>query len=112
MENRKLTTEAKKKYHLKHLFGITIDEYNKMLAKQKFRCAICKKKETRIAYKNGKVRSLSVDHCHTTGNIRGLLCDKCNRTLGLLKDDIEILKNMISYLRKAERVKRKKDLAM
>lgn len=112
MANRKLSTEDKKKYHLKHLFGLTIDDYNQMLEKQNHRCATCKQKETRIAYKTGKIRYLSVDHCHRTGAIRGLLCDQCNRTLGLLNDDIQTLKNMIAYLRKAERAKQKTNMAM
>lgn len=112
MANRKLSTEDKKKYHLKHLFGITIDDYNQMLEKQNHRCATCNKKETRIAYKTGRIRYLSVDHCHKTGVIRGLLCDQCNRTLGLLNDDIDTLKNMIAYLRKAERAKQKTNMAM
>ena len=112
MANRKLSTEDKKKYHLKHLFGLTIDDYNQMLEKQNHRCATCKKKETRIAHKTGRIRYLSVDHCHKTGIIRGLLCDQCNRTLGLLNDDIDTLKNMIAYLRKAERAKQKTNMAM
>lgn len=112
MANRKLSTEDKKKYHLKSLFGLSVDDYNKMLVKQNYRCATCKQQETRIAYKTGKVRYLSVDHCHKTGKIRGLLCDQCNRTLGLLRDDIETLKNMVAYLRKAERAKQKTDMAM
>jgi hypothetical protein len=50
--------------------------------------------------KHHKVK-IVVDHCHTTGAIRGLLCHNCNRALGLLKDDINVIKNAINYLESA-----------
>lgn len=50
----------------------------------------------------GKNR-LSVDHCHTTGKVRGLLCDNCNKSLGLLKDSIEIVSNMLIYLQNGKK---------
>lgn len=43
---------------------------------------------------------LYIDHCHTNGHVRGLLCQKCNSALGLLQDDINILTNAINYLKK------------
>lgn len=67
------------------------DKFNEMLATQKRKCAICGN-----ACKTE--RSLAVDHCHKTGKIRGLLCGKCNVTLGLVDDDVDRLKKMIAYL--------------
>jgi len=83
--------EAKRKHNLKRIYGITIQEYDKILKKQKGRCAICGKKP-------GKIR-LAVDHCHRTGKIRGLLCNSCNLGIGKLGDTIEKLKKAIDYLR-------------
>jgi hypothetical protein len=111
MANR-LTTEQKKQYHLKHLFGINLSDYNKMHTRQNGRCAICKKKETRRNHRSGKIRYLSVDHCHKTGRIRGLLCDKCNRMLGMFEDNTTIIAAMLKYLRKAERANKKTKMAM
>jgi len=56
---------------------------------QKGRCLICTKIPT---------KQLVVDHCHTTGKVRGLLCDKCNFLLGLANDQINVLQNAIAYL--------------
>lgn len=82
--------------YLKNKFGITIEEYEKMLKKQNGACAICKKPETTIC--KGTLRRLSVDHCHKTGRIRGLLCNRCNTSLGRINEDIDILKASIVYL--------------
>jgi len=56
-------------------YGITLDQYNTMLEQQNYCCAICKTEPTNIA--------LAVDHCHTSGKIRKLLCSSCNRCLGV-----------------------------
>jgi hypothetical protein len=71
-------------------YGITETEYLELAKKQQFVCKIC----------NGfdNERTLAVDHCHTEGTIRGLLCHKCNRGLGLFQDDIELLLKAINYL--------------
>ena len=78
--------------------GITTDAYNAMLAAQNGVCAICKNPEVRRT--KGTLWRLSIDHCHTTGKIRGLLCGNCNQTIGLLKEQINTLREMINYLTK------------
>ena len=86
---------------LKNRYGITQKEYKELLDFQNDVCAICGKPESTI-YK-GKIKRLSVDHNHNLPKshpkyIRGLLCDNCNHSLGLLGDNIDILKKMIDYL--------------
>lgn len=85
---------------LKSLFGITIEQYQKLRKKQNDVCAICGKKETVFDKRINQVRSLSVDHCHKTGKVRGLLCQNCNTAIGRWKDDIKIMKKAIKYLEK------------
>jgi hypothetical protein len=90
----------KEKYRsgrLKREFGISIEDYNKKLKRQGDGCAICKKK---CASGN----HLSVDHCHSSGFIRGLLCNKCNLGLGLFKDDIILLVEAKKYLVKHKKL--------
>ncbi len=88
--------ENKLKYKnqtLKNTFGISLDEFNKLLEKQNGVCAICFKPES-----TKRNKTLAVDHDHKTGKIRGLLCSHCNRGLGLLKDSPEIIMEAIKYL--------------
>jgi hypothetical protein len=73
-------------------YGISLDDYNKMLAEQNGNCYVCEKHHT------SQKKSLSVDHCHKTGNIRRLLCSNCNTSLGLLKEDITRVKKLIQYI--------------
>lgn len=77
-------------------YGLSHDEYKRLLRKQEEVCAICGKPET-LKIK-GKVATLSVDHNHNTGEIRGLLCSRCNRGLGVFNDDIGLLKKAVAYL--------------
>jgi len=84
-------------YELQKNFGISVEEYNFMLEKQGGMCAICCEPETsRI---NGKTVRLAVDHSHTTGEVRGLLCGNCNRVLGYAKDSPDLLQRAIDYLK-------------
>jgi hypothetical protein len=69
-----------------------------MLKEQNGVCAICKKEEFTTFPKTGIIKSLSVDHCHETGKIRGLLCVHCNRGLGCFKDQINLFSEAINYL--------------
>lgn len=86
-KNRRIDKNTK----LKRSYGITLDDYESLSKHQNDKCAICNKEEV------GK--RLAVDHCHATGKIRGLLCQKCNRALGMFQDDTKIIKNAINYLK-------------
>lgn len=83
--------------NLKHKYGIDIEEYLVILDNQKG-CAICGIKENNSSYGINKSLNFSVDHDHSTGKIRGLLCNNCNRALGLLQDSTELLEKAIKYL--------------
>ena len=77
---------------IRRQYGITLEQYNDMLEKQDYKCAICNDED------EVEGRRLAIDHCHTSGKIRGLLCGKCNRAIGLLKDNTKLLTNAIKYL--------------
>ena len=85
-----------RKYDLKKSYNITVEQYDEMLLKQNSCCAICKRHKSEVTVK--RKNHLCVDHDHNTGKIRGLLCDKCNRGIGLLCDNVDILRNAIEYL--------------
>lgn len=96
LESKKWQLENPDKVKHKRLmsaFGITLDQYNEMLAKQNHACAICGMTDQ----SNPKVFP-HVDHCHATGKIRGILCSNCNMALGKFKDDTSLLYSAISYL--------------
>jgi hypothetical protein len=83
--------EKKWNAHLQNRYGITNDDYLKLLSNQKGVCKICKEKSTRLR--------LLVDHNHKTGKVRGLLCERCNSLLGRVNDNSQILENASAYLR-------------
>jgi hypothetical protein len=85
-----------RKAWLKKNYGITIEDYNRMFEEQNGTCAICKQEGI---IKKG---TLCVDHCHTTGVVRGLLCHSCNVGLGHFLDNKETMKTAIKYLEKYE----------
>jgi len=85
----------KYKAFMKRRYGITYQEYCDLIDHQNGKCAIC---EASDAQNNRTSGRLFIDHCHTTGKVRGLLCSKCNHAIGQLNDDIELLKKAIKYL--------------
>jgi len=90
----------KRNENLKRCYGITIEDYNEMLEKQDGKCATCGSTETagRKSGRGGAADVFAVDHCHDTGKVRGLLCHRCNRAMGLLGDNTQIIQSMIEYL--------------
>lgn len=83
--------ERNSKY--KRQYGITVDDYNRMLATQNDGCGICGVKTP-----GNRTKHFHVDHCHSTGKVRGLLCHKCNRALGLFSDNVDVLLQAAKYL--------------
>ena len=79
--------------NLSSKYNLTLEEYNKLLEFQQGGCAIC-----RLSCKSG--RNLAVDHNHITGEIRGLLCFKCNATLGSINESENLIWNMLEYLKR------------
>ena len=93
-------SETVRSQYLKRQYGLTFEEFDVMLSKQDNCCAIC---GTDKPSKNrGRVNRFHVDHSHTTGKIRGLLCKSCNIALGEIEDNIHTLKSMIEYLESHE----------
>lgn len=91
--------DTRRDKNLQKLYGITMDDYKSMLVEQNNVCAICFQPETLLG-KGKYIRPLCVDHCHTTGKVRGLLCARCNMALGYMEDNEQRLLNAANYLRK------------
>ena len=83
-----------KNWALIRTYGITVDDYNKMLYEQNGCCAICNKHHTEFK------KPLGVDHRHSDGKIRELLCYKCNPGISFFNEDINLLEKVIVYLKK------------
>ena len=86
---------------LRNDYGITVNDYNQMLAEQGGVCAVCKQPETHMrnhmTTKTDEVRRLSVDHDHKTGDARALLCSGCNVALGRMDEDPERIRALADY---------------
>jgi hypothetical protein len=85
--------EQHRSNHLKRKYGITLADYETMLASQNNSCAICKSESPK---RNSQY--FMVDHNHQTGEVRGLLCHPCNSAIGLLGDNISSLEAAVTYL--------------
>lgn len=79
-------------------YGLTQADVDAMLASQGGGCAICGLAEKKADSRSGKTVEICVDHNHETGKVRGLLCDQCNRGIGLLGDSVETLRAALAYL--------------
>jgi hypothetical protein len=88
-------SEAKRHTAWLKRYGLSKEEYEIMFKKQNGLCLICKKQCS-------SGQNLSVDHCHRTGKVRGLLCKKCNTALGMLEDNIQYFETAILYLKNYE----------
>jgi hypothetical protein len=78
---------------LKRAYGISYQEYLHMLDAQDNKCAICGTTDT------GKRKAFAVDHCHTCGEVRGLLCAQCNTAIGSLREDLNIIQRAMDYVK-------------
>jgi hypothetical protein len=90
---------ADRKSYLRRKYGITVEEYDAMLAAQGGVCKICEQARP-------EERTLHVDHDHMTGKIRGLLCFRCNNAIGDLRDDAELALAMVGYLERDDELER------
>ena len=98
--------ESRKKYYaenidkirdrnLQNRYGIGHEEYLELFEKQDGKCKICE------TTSNRKLKHFAVDHCHDTGDVRGLLCSNCNTAIGLLKDNPDLLRAAAKYIEEA-----------
>ncbi len=107
-KGRAVTLEAKRAYYhteggavmqrkqdLKKKYGISLEDYDRMLVEQEGKCLICGDGPGK---KPGKKKYLGVDHDHITGAVRGLLCTGCNLMIGYAHDNVDILTKAIHYL--------------
>lgn len=78
--------------NLKYKYGLTVEQYESMVVAQGGVCAACGRPPS------GSTKKLRVDHNHKTGKVRDLLCHNCNVSLGLLGEDIQIIRSLILYL--------------
>lgn len=92
-----LSYADKKTRHLKSRYGLDYEWFTRTLKDQDTSCKIC---GVGLVLDANSSNRACVDHNHSTGKVRGILCNHCNRAIGLLKDDVEILKNALSYLEK------------
>ena len=93
-KNKSIQTLGKdyfKRYKLNKHYNLTLEEFNLMYKNQNGKCYIC---ENKISGKEVKV-----DHNHSTGKVRKLLCHNCNTSLGLLNEDVKIFEKCIEYLK-------------
>jgi len=96
-KQRAYNPRAAKNSDLKKMYGITIDDFDRMAHTQDYCCAICSRRETAVD-KFGLPRRLAVDHCHVAGKVRALLCTNCNKSLGGFRDDPALLRTAAEYL--------------
>jgi len=84
--------DGSRNHKLMYHYGITLIQYNDMFTKQEGKCSICQRHQSEFK------KTLEVDHCHQTNKIRSLLCQNCNKALGLLYDDLGTIQRMANYL--------------
>jgi hypothetical protein len=87
--------ETSKDRYLKRTYGISESEYNSRLINQNNRCPLCNKE---FSFNTFGPDSPVVDHCHTHGHVRGIICNECNRGLGYFRDNPEALRKAAKYL--------------
>jgi len=83
--------EIRRKKYRERIYGISPERFDELFAWQKECCAICGN-----PFKNTK--DTCIDHCHKTGKIRGILCNRCNRAIGLLREDSAIIQSAAEYI--------------
>lgn len=82
-----MTPDQRKDRNLRHVYGISLNDFRAMETKQGGACAICR-----------RALRLCVDHCHETGAVRGLLCSPCNMGIGLLRESTRVMEGAVAYI--------------
>ena len=90
LKNKVRINENSRRNHLRKAFGITPEEYDRLITEQNGLCGICGEPMARVC----------IDHCHSSGKIRKMLCHNCNVLLGHARDSVIILQQAIDYLNK------------
>jgi hypothetical protein len=96
-KNRERGKIWRKNGHLRRSYGITLNDYNVLLEAQNNVCAICF--GTFSGTNQHGAKKLAVDHCHDTGIVRGLLCENCNRGIGMFKHKQNLLESALKYIK-------------
>lgn len=94
--NKEKIKRKQRDIRYKESYGISLEDYDKILEKQGNKCACCG--STEASKSPGKWANFCVDHCHLTGKVRGLLCNSCNIGIGKLGDNLDGVLNAVSYL--------------
>jgi hypothetical protein len=94
--NNPIIKNNRKFYQIKKNYNLSETDFNNMIINQNNKCLICNKE---FKFKDDSNKHIHIDHNHKTGNVRGLLCPKCNLLLGICNDNVEILKSAIQYLK-------------
>lgn len=99
--HKEIWYKNEKAVQLKYRFNLTVEQYEELKSRCNNLCEICGKPETLMRKRRSGLNepaALAVDHCHATGAVRGLLCQRCNSGLGLFNEDVDALHRAIAYL--------------
>jgi len=99
-ENPERSRRSTRGRNLKCKYNITLEQYEKLFESQGKACACCGATENNTTGSSRENWNFAVDHCHDSQEIRGLLCNNCNRGIGLLGDTAEGLRKALAYLEK------------
>ena len=91
----KIGLQCRRCQHYWRKYKIRVPDYNALLEKQRNRCAICGTTSKTTA---SSAARFCIDHCHTTGKVRGLLCVNCNTGIGSLMEDVNLFSKALTYL--------------
>ncbi len=88
-------SKKRRETSIRRRYDLSMSDLESILASQKHCCAVCCVPIVTVQH---RANTANIDHCHATGQVRGVLCNKCNRGIGLLKDDPALLRAALSYL--------------
>lgn len=98
MDAERYAHGSKREGHLRRKYGMTSAEFEAMAVKQHGKCKVCR--EPPSAGRWSRKYRLHVDHDHTSGRVRGLVCYRCNMAIGFLRDSPKLARSVAKYLEK------------